>query len=256
MEELERFYENFHLSSDAGGIFADFEGRTSADFPAKAKIVLRLLNGERKCDLGSKRVLDIGCGKGFFVRELLKFGIAAEGIDLSASAVSDGRDGLGILGLRSGRIEDQDDWQEQFDAVTAWATIEHIPSPHDFLNSVRYVLKRGGKLIIDTGLAGDFLDQYAPGLIQWYDSPQHLFIFSRGGLELLLKRSGFSILSCDTNFERTIGRRLVKAVRNHFLTVTSACLFRTALGKSAYKRMQMESKMPFGALIMIIAHRE
>jgi SAM-dependent methyltransferase len=252
---LESFYDQFHLSAAAGGIFADFERRTSADFPAKAKIVQRLLKEDGKFDSAGKRVLDIGCGKGFFVRELSKIGIQAEGIDLSASAVSEGRTGLGISGLRSGRIEDQEDWRERFDVVTAWATIEHIPSPNDFLDSVGRVLKPGGKIVFDTGLAGDFLDRYAPGLIQWYDPPQHLFVFSRVGLELLLRKSGFSIFLCDTNFERTIGRRFLKSFRNRLLAITAACLFRTSLGGSAYKRMRMESKMPFGALIMMAAHR-
>jgi len=255
LEELESFYQLFHLPTDKGGVFSDYESRTRADFPAKANIVLRLLDGKGKLDLINKRVLDIGCGKGFFVQELSKYGIKVEGIDLSARAVLTGEKEYGILGLRSGRLEDQYDWHEQFDIVTAWATIEHFPSPSVFLNLVGQVLKPGGKLIFDTGLAGDFLDRNAPGLIQWYDPPQHLFIFSRIGLELLLNKSKFSVLSCDTNFERTQARRLVKWFRNRFLAATAACLFRTALGRSQYKRMRMESKMPFGSLIMMVARR-
>jgi len=254
-EELTRFYEVFHLPAHAGGIYADFEDRVQSDFPAKAKVISRLLMDGQGRPAANVNVVDIGCGKGFFVRELRNSGITVEGIDLSSSAITEGQNVHGIGGLRSGRLENQEDWIERFDVATAWATLEHLPSPHEFLNSVRKVLKPKGLFVFDTGLAGDYLDRHAPGLIQWYDPPQHLYVFSLEGLKLLLNKSGFSIISCDTNFERTSGRRLLKYVRNNILATMTAGIFRAALGKRQYQRMRMESKMPYGSLVMIAARR-
>lgn len=234
-------------------MFADFEDRMAADFPAKARVVAHHL-GWRPGNLGGPpRILDVGCGKGFFVRELSRFGFQVEGIDLSATAIKAGTEKWGISGLRVGRLEFQEDWADRFDAVTAWATIEHTPDPRAFLKSISRCLKPGGYLFLDTGLAGDFIDRYAPGLIQWYDAPQHLFVFSRSGLEILLKESGFSIISCDTSFERTKTRRILKFLRNRLLAIASSFLFLFSLGPKAYGRMRMEAKLPFGSLIFIVA---
>jgi len=255
-DQLNKYYDRFHLPSDQGGLFEEFEGRTAKDFPVKAELVSQYLRSVEKKRMEMLRILDVGCGKGFFVRELRKYGHEVEGIDLSTSAVLAGRQTFGIEGLRQGGIEDQQDWVGRFDAVTAWATIEHLPSPRSFLASIRSVLKPGGFLFIDTGLADDFTERWVPGLTQWYDPPQHLHVISKTGLEILLTQSGFKIIHFDVGFERNHVRRLVKDVRNRLLAIIGCALFRTALGKGAYGRMRMETKMPFGSLALIVARRK
>src|ERR1051326_6197558 len=80
---LDEFYEQFHRSAGGGGLFADFEDRTAADFPVKARIVLRHLREQENCGPRPPRVLDVGCGKGHFVREMTSLGAEVEGIDIS-----------------------------------------------------------------------------------------------------------------------------------------------------------------------------
>ena len=212
----------------------------------------RHLGGRKDQAASAPRVLDVGCGKGFFVRELTGCGVQAEGIDISQAAIQEGSR-LGISGLHAGRIEDRTDWHGCFDAVTAWATIEHLLDPLSFLQALRRVLKPGGLLFLDTGLGGDFVDRWAPGLIQWYDVPQHLFVFSRLGMERLLHDARFALAEFDLNFERTPTRRLLKAVRNRALAVAGSAVLRLGLGARAFHRLRMESKMPFGSLMFVVA---
>jgi SAM-dependent methyltransferase len=254
-EFLDAFYETFHGSADEGGFFADFESRTAADFPAKARIVLESLQGAICQEGEPRRTLDVGCGKGFFVREMAALGLMAEGIDASRAGVEAGRR-LGIAGLHAGQLEQQTSWAGRFDAVTAWATIEHLPSPRAFLFAAHRVLKPGGLLFLDTGLAGDFVDRMAPGLVQWFDSPQHLFVFSAAALRRLLAEAGFSVLKVDPNFERSMARRIAKLARNRTLTFAGKCLFRLALGRRVFQQMRMETKLPFGSLVFVVARAE
>lgn len=251
-EFLEQFYEQFHRSAEDGGLFAGFEDRTSADFPAKARLVFHHVHKLTHCLSRPPRVLDVGCGKGYFVRELTSLGAEAEGIDISRVGIEEGMR-QGIKGLHAGRIEDRTEWSGLYDAVTAWATIEHLPDPQKFLLSLRRLLKPGGLLFLDTGLAGDFVDDWAPGLIQWYDPPQHLFVFSRTGMEKLLRDAGYALEKFDAHFERSRTRRCMKFVRNCLLVLMGAGIFRLGLGKSGYARMRMEAKMPFGSLMFLVA---
>ena len=49
---------------------------------------------------------------------------------------------------------------------------------------------------------------------------------------------------------------MLKLVRNTLLAFAGATVFRSALGADTFKRMKMESKMPFGSLIFIVAKLE
>jgi acetyltransferase-like isoleucine patch superfamily enzyme/SAM-dependent methyltransferase len=254
-EFLENFYHDFHLPARDGGLFENFEERMRADFSAKIRIVARYLATPKKTGRDALRLLDVGCGKGDFVDELSRCGFLAEGIDLSANAVAEGS-AHGIAGLNAGHLHQQSDWADRFDAVTAWATIEHVPDPLLFLDSIRTALKPDGLLFLDTGLIGDVVDRCAPGLVQWYDAPQHLFVFSRRGIEEMLEKAGFTLLHFDAHFERTPLRRVIKYGRNRALALVIGGLFRLALGRSAYARMRIETKMPFGSLMFVVARRK
>src|SRR3954469_13662028 len=170
--ELEQFYDRFHQTNELGGIYGHFEERMSADFATKAKLVKDRLGGEM-----SSRILEVGSGKGFFVSECLKLGLDAEGVDLSHSAVAYGIEKLGVR-LTQGRLEALQLTFGGFDAVTLWASIEHVHKPVELLSAARRVLKPGGLLFLDTGLGDDVLERLLPGATQWYDAPQHLFVFS------------------------------------------------------------------------------
>jgi SAM-dependent methyltransferase len=248
--QLQEYYTTFHLPEENGGIFAPFEERTMADFPSKAKIISKFLSTSNL--VAAPQVLDVGCGKGFFVRELAKMDIPAQGIDISRRAVAEGAQRFG-LNLREGRLEHQSDWEHKFDAVSAFATIEHVTDPMSFLKSAHRVLKTGGYLFLDTGLCDDFVGRHAPGLVQWFDCPQHLFVFGRFGLSKVLDDAGFDAITFDPNFERTLLRKYIKSFRNRSLVLAASFLFRIGLGKPTYQRMKMESKMPFGSLAFVVA---
>ncbi len=249
-EELQRYYDSFHLSEMAGGVYDQVEERMKADFSAKVRIVSKHVH------VLPPRLLDVGCGKGFFIKAAVDRGIQAEGIDVSRSGVEYAVHTLGVKAL-VGRIEMQDsgDWQEAFDVVTLWATVEHLIDPLSVFRGIHGCLKPGGIVLCDTGLGHVFWERFLPGHSQWYDAPQHMFVFSEKGLMALLRESGFRVIHVDKSFERSLPRRYMRWVRHVALCMLGAIFIAPLLGRRGLLKMKQEAKWPFGRLISIVAQK-
>lgn len=244
-ELLTQFYAKFHLSDTAGGTYDQVEQRMQADFPAKVRLV------QRACGGRPGRLLDVGCGKGFFVRACRDQGIDAEGIDLSRSGADYATEQLGVKAT-CGALAAHRDTLGLFDVVTFWATIEHLRDPIGMLRDIHGVLRPGGVLLADTGIGDDWLDRLLPGSVQWYDPPQHLFVFSANGLRRGLEQAGFAVQTLDRCVERSATRRLLKILRNGITATglrTAAEVGRMRNGAFSFTRF------PMGNLMLAIARK-
>lgn len=206
-EFLAAFYAGYHQSESEGGWYDTVEDRMRGDFPAKVGLVMQATGGK------PGRLLDVGCGKGYFVKECVGHGIDAEGIDLSTSGVEHARQKLGVKATQ-GLLSEVRSQLGLFDCATFWATIEHLPDPIATIRDIASVLKPGGKLLLDTGIGNDWLDRLLPGRVQWYDPPQHLFVFSAEGMRRAVERAGLRVVRLDRNYERSAARKVMKNVRN------------------------------------------
>ena len=252
-EELTEYYRQFHLSATKGGTYVEFEDRISVDFPAKVDYIKKHAVADGK----ALRLLDVGCGKGFFVKQAISQGFNAEGIDVSSSAIEYATRQL-CVNAKVGYVEDFEDykWQNAFDVVTLWATIEHLPNPIAILKAIYGLLKHGGHLFLDTGLGDVFWERFLLGHSQWFDAPQHLFVFSQKGLAILLKEAGFAVKEVDTNWERNPLRKYIKAFRHLWLCLSSFIATRVVLGKCGFLKAKEEAKWPIGRLVSIVALKE
>lgn len=250
-EFLARFYSTYHTALAEGGGYEQVEDRMNADFPAK---IARLRRQLAAAGIGEgARVLDVGCGKGFFVRACVDAGLAAEGIDLSDTAVAHA---TGTLGVKAtcGRLEDLAGQLGPFDAVTFWATIEHLPHPVETLRAIGRVLKPGGLLLLDTGIGHDWLDRLLPGVNQWYDPPEHLYVFSAEALRLGLEAAGFRLVDLDRNFERNLPRLLARTLRGFVAAL--ALRLAAELGRATGKRGAFNfTRLPMGNLMSGVARK-
>lgn len=247
-EELAHYYRTYHLSASEGGLYDVVDARMQADFPAKLAMIRKL------GPVG--RLLDVGCGKGYFVDYCSRQGIQAQGIDLSASAIEyakanhQGEYYCGKLEQASELgFEDPD---QLFDTMTMWATIEHVSDPASLLRAAMSRLNVGGMLHLDTGIGNDWMDRWLPGNVQWYDPPQHLFVFSEQGMRKLCEDVGFKIVRYTGCFERTAARWWMRVVRNGVATLLFATVAR-ALGLT--KSMKQTTRFPMGNLQSISLQR-
>jgi len=104
-------------------------------------------------DVSGRRILDIGCGMGYFTHELHKRGARVIGIDYSYASISFAKGRFPDLDLRVHSAYDLKSFEvESFDLVTLIDVIEHMSDPQKIVGGIHQVLKPDGRLVLSTDL--------------------------------------------------------------------------------------------------------
>jgi 2-polyprenyl-3-methyl-5-hydroxy-6-metoxy-1,4-benzoquinol methylase len=147
-------------------------------------------------------LLDIGCGYGFFLHEMSQRGWHVRGIEISPAGR---RHACRKLGLDvSGQSSQSLKWPAgQFDVVTLFYVVEHLPDPDAMLARIFRWLKPGGLILLrwpHTTPIVRFLGPLARQL-DLYHTPYHFYDFSPRTLAVLLKKTGYkNIHTCIGGF--------------------------------------------------------
>jgi 2-polyprenyl-3-methyl-5-hydroxy-6-metoxy-1,4-benzoquinol methylase len=97
-----------------------------------------------------RRLLDVGCGLGFFVSRALECGWEAFGCDTSPQWVEQAARRAGEERIMLGGAEQIPAAAGRFDLITSWDVLEHIFDPLPFLGAIRRLLAPGGRLFLRT----------------------------------------------------------------------------------------------------------
>ncbi|MBN1299258.1 MAG: class I SAM-dependent methyltransferase [Actinobacteria bacterium] len=137
------------------------------------------------------RLLDVGCAAGFFVNAAKKHGWDAAGVDPSNWLVKWGIENLGVK-LYAGTLKDIGFGDKEFDVLTIWDVLEHVPDPAKELQECYRVLKKGGIIVINYPDFGSILSRLA-GRRWWFLLSNHLYYFTEKTIRKYLENSGFKV---------------------------------------------------------------
>jgi len=139
------------------------------------------------------RLLDIGCGYGFFLRKMAQRGWAVEGIEVSRSGREYAREKLG-LNIHSKLLEELAFPKESFDVVSLFYVIEHVHDPERVLQEVYHILKPGGMILLRWPHSTPVIKILGPFAQRFdiYHTPFHLYDFNPRAIQVLLQKSGFT----------------------------------------------------------------
>ena len=139
-----------------------------------------------------KRILDIGCAGGAFLKAARDLGFSVVGVEPSSWLCEYGKNEYG-LDLRSGVLSEQDFDSASFDIIALWDVIEHLPQPQEVLANIRTLLKDDGLLIINypnyDSWAARLLGSKWPFLLS-----VHLFYYTPKTISKQLEQCGFRII--------------------------------------------------------------
>lgn len=140
------------------------------------------------------RILDYGAGTGAFLDTCKRNGWSATGIEPDADARKVMAEKFGISPypfLSDARVHNE---LRDFDAVTAWHVLEHVPNIKETVSELRDALKQKGKLIVAVPNPDSFDAKYYGAYWAAYDVPRHLWHFAPRDIEALMAGLGFRLL--------------------------------------------------------------
>ena len=149
----------------------------------------------------SGKLLDVGCGLGYFVKRVSDFSSwQVFGCEISKQAVDFAKTKLGLPNIFCGRVEDSKFSQKSFDIITLWDVIEHIPNPDPLLSHLSLLLKDDGMLFLHTPnvtvqLPKAKMKKYLNGMregIHYLEAKDHINIYSENTIQRILHRSGYN----------------------------------------------------------------
>lgn len=154
---------------------------------------------QRFCpDLSAKSLLDIGSGYGFLLEKLRSNGAQRiAGVELSQAQRNYSVDELKLKVY--GQL-DELSGSDQFDVITLFEVIEHIPAPNEFIEQVCKHLKVGGSLIVGTdNFVSDVVTVLGEGFPKWIPH-EHVSFFTPSTLRDALTASGKLTFSAARSF--------------------------------------------------------
>ena len=169
--------------------------RTSYFSPITEKRYNELLD-QLEAFRNTGRILDIGCGYGFFLETAKKRGWEVYGTEVSDEACQKCSE-KGI-NMHCGKFENCDFENDFFDVVVSFEVIEHLYNPLEITTCAHRVLRKGGLFYLTTPNFNSYLRYRLKAKYDVIDYPNHLAYYTSITLRLLLEKAGFKTLKTKT----------------------------------------------------------
>ncbi|MDT0685512.1 class I SAM-dependent methyltransferase [Autumnicola psychrophila] len=181
---------SFYYSSD------NYISHTDSKETFREKLYQRVKNFMLNKKLGwikkykmSGKLLDVGAGTGDFLIEAKKQGFTAYGVEPNETA-------RGVAFHKDVNLEKsfKDLEDTNFDVISMWHVLEHIPDQEKEITSLYNLLNDDGILIVAVpnfkSYDATFYKEYWAG----YDVPRHLYHFSQNGLTSFFFDNNFELV--------------------------------------------------------------
>jgi 2-polyprenyl-3-methyl-5-hydroxy-6-metoxy-1,4-benzoquinol methylase len=189
-------YEEDYFEGDklrAGG-YGDYTAQAGWRLEKAARQVCEM---RERTGLTGGRVLDVGCGYGFFRVALGEAGYEHDGLEVSEFACEVAARVYGLTTYGGTLEQHWAGWESRYDAVTLFDLIEHLADPRRLLERVAAILRPGGIVGIKTpNLDCPEADLF--GCHYHSLKREHLIFFSADSLTATAIAAGFRPINVST----------------------------------------------------------
>lgn len=164
-------------------------------------------------DNSDTKYFDIGCNKGFLLLAGIERGWNVSGEELIPELVRPLLNSYPKLNKHvfSGRFCDVEKniESDSYDLITAIDVVEHFEDPLSDLKSIRRILKKNGRVVMQTPDIS--CERAINEVCKWgaLKPMEHLHLFDSANFETLAKKAGFSVVTSFPAFEEADGNFVV-----------------------------------------------
>jgi SAM-dependent methyltransferase len=140
------------------------------------------------------RLLDIGCGFGFFIDEARRFGFDSYGVEPSVMALNY----CHSIGLNV--FDNIDKISTKFDIITLFHSLEHFIDPKETIDKIKNILTHDGFLFIRVPAFDCYWSKILKSKWVWFQPENHYFHYSLKSLQYILALSNLKII--EINYQK------------------------------------------------------
>lgn len=137
----------------------------------------------------TNKILDIGCGTGFFLEVAKEKGWEVYGTEYTSNAIAICKS-KGIS-MQQGKLDATHYREEMFDVITSFEVIEHINNPIEEVKNIHSILRKGGLFYLTTPNFNALERRILKANYNVIEYPEHLSYYTPKTLNYLLTRNGF-----------------------------------------------------------------
>lgn len=183
----EYYSKDFFNDPGTKHAYSDYEKESES---LKKSFELRIKRMKKYIADNSVSLLDIGCATGTFLEATPK-SWNAHGIDVSEYATQMARNkGLDVY---TGVLENSPFFNQQFDVVTLWDTIEHVADPLNTIKQAYNITKPGGIVVLTTGDVESLISRMSGKYWHLFNIPQHLSFLSKKTITKCFNDAGLEV---------------------------------------------------------------
>ena len=140
----------------------------------------------------NKNHLDIGCGTGEFLNACKNAGYKTKGIEPSKLAREQAIKNFNLSVSENTNLNQFKN--NQFDSISMWHVLEHVPSVNKTIEEFNRILSKNGKVIIAVPNHKSWDAKYYREFWAGWDVPIHLWHFSNLSIEKLFLKYNFELI--------------------------------------------------------------
>lgn len=140
---------------------------------------------------GKGKILDVGCGSGHFLEIAKERSWKVTGLEMHENSAAHCRS-LGIP-VPGGLIEESGLPEGEFDAITLWDVLPHIPNPRPVLRAIRRALAPDGALLMLVANVDSLAARILQEKCNLFSGAGYVNLYSLSTLTRLLEEEGFRL---------------------------------------------------------------